>query len=266
MIYSQKKGGLMTEKLIIKDSVGRVMVITLNRPQALNALSRALIFQLNEALSDAENNPDIGAVVLMGNERAFAAGVDIGEMKDQAVTHGVDDFIAPFEFISQCRKPIIAAVSGYALGGVCELAMMCDIILAADTAQFGQPEITIGTIPGIGGTQRLTRLIGKTKAMEMCLTGRMMDAIEAERCGLVTCVVPAERLREEAVALAQKIASFSQPVVQMVKEAIHAADNMPLTEGIRFERQLFLSTFDLEDQKEGMMAFLEKRKAVFKHR
>ena len=261
----------MTEKLIIKDSVGRVMVITLNRPQALNALSRALILQLNEALSGAENNPDIGAVVLMGNERAFAAGVDIGEMKDhvvthRAVTHGMDDFIAPFEFITQCRKPIIAAVAGYALGGGCELAMMCDIILAADTAQFGQPEITIGTIPGIGGTQRLARLVGKTKAMELCLTGRMMDAREAEQCGLVARVVAAEHLREEAVALAQKIASFSQPVVQMVKEAIRVADNMPLTEGIRFERQLFQSTFDLEDQKEGMTAFLEKRKAIFRHK
>lgn len=261
----------MTEKLIIKDSVGRVMLITLNRPQALNALSHALISQLNQALSEAENNPDIGAVVLMGNAKAFAAGVDIGEMKDHAATHGtathgLGDFIAPFEFITRCRKPIIAAVSGYALGGGCELAMMCDIILAADTAQFGQPEITIGTIPGIGGTQRLTRLVGKTKAMELCLTGRMMDALEAERCGLVTRIVPAERLMEEAIALAQKIASFSQPVVQMVKEAIHAADNMPLTEGIRFERKLFQSTFDLEDQKEGMTAFLEKRKAVFKHR
>lgn len=256
----------MTEKLIIKDSVGRVMVITLNRPQALNALSHALISQLNEALSEAENNPDIGAMVLMGNSKAFAAGVDIGEMKAQTITYGLDGYIAPFEFITQCRKPIIAAVSGYALGGGCELAMMCDIILAADTAQFGQPEITIGTIPGIGGTQRLTRLIGKTKAMELCLTGRMMDALEAERCGLVTRIVPAERLMEEAIALAQKIASFSQPILQMVKEAVHAADNMPLTEGIRFERKLFQSTFELEDQKEGMTAFLEKRKADFKHR
>jgi enoyl-CoA hydratase len=260
----------MTEKLIIKESVGRVMVITLNRPQALNALSRALILQLNEALSDAENNPDIGAIILMGNEKAFAAGVDIGEMKNYAATHGavheMDGFIAPFEFIAQCRKPIIAAVSGYALGGGCELAMMCDIILAADTAQFGLPEITIGTIPGIGGTQRLTRLVGKTKAMELCLTGRMLGASEAEQCGLVTRVVRGENLREEAVALAQEIASFSQPVVQRVKESIHAADNMSLTEGIRFERQLFKSTFDLEDQKEGMAAFLEKRKAVFKHK
>lgn len=256
----------MAEKLILKDTTGRVMIITLNRPEAHNALSHALISQLNEALREVENNPDIGTMVLMGNERAFAAGVDIREMKDRICSQGDEDFIKPFEFITQCRKPIIAAVSGYALGGGCELAMMCDIILAADTAQFGQPEITIGTIPGIGGTQRLPRLVGKTKAMELCLTGRMMDAREAERCGLVARVVPAENLREEAIALAQKIASFSQPVVQMVKEAVRAAENMPLMNGIRFEKELFQSTFDLEDQKEGMAAFLEKRKAVFKHR
>ena len=256
----------MTEKLVLKDIVDRVMVITLNRPQAVNALSRDLISQLNQALSDAESNPDIGAMVLMGNDKAFAAGVDIREMNDLALTQDGDDFIAPLEFLTTCRKPIIAAVSGYALGGGCELAMMCDIILATDTAQFGQPEITIGTIPGAGGTQRLTRLIGKTKAMELCLTGRVMDAHEAERCGLVTRVVSANLLKEEAIALAQKIASFSQPVVQMVKEAIGAAENMPLTEGIRFERQLFQSTFALEDRKEGMTAFLEKRKPVFKHK
>ena len=205
-------------------------------------------------------------MVLIGNERAFAAGVDIREMKDRILTQDGDDFIAPFEFLAQCHKPIIAAVSGYALGGGCELAMMCDIILAADTAQFGQPEITIGTLPGIGGTQRLVRLIGKTKAMELCLTGRMMDAKEAEQCGLVTRVVSAEHLKEEAVILAQKIASFSQPVVQMMKEAIRAAEDMPLTEGIRFERRLFRATFALRDQKEGMTAFLEKRKPVFKHK
>lgn len=256
----------MTEKLILRDIIDRVMVITLNRSQAVNALSQELISQLNEALRDAESNPDIGAMILMGNDKAFAAGVDIREMQDQASTQGVGDFIAPFEFLTQCRKPIIAAVSGYALGGGCELAMMCDIILAADTAQFGQPEITIGTIPGIGGTQRLTRLIGKTKAMELCLTGRIMDAKEAERCGLVTRIVPAQQLKEEALILAQKIATFSQPVVQMVKEAIRAAENMPLTDGIRFERQLFHATFALEDRKEGMTAFLEKRKPLFKHR
>jgi len=256
----------MIEKLILKDIIGRVMVITLNRPEAVNALSFALISQLNEALSEAENNSSIGAIVLMGNERAFAAGVDIREMKDQTFAQDEDDFIAPFGCLAQCRKPVIAAVSGYALGGGCELAMMCDIILATDTAQFGQPEITIGTIPGIGGTQRLTRLVGKTKAMELCLTGRMMDAKEAEQCGLVTRIVPAGDLRKEAIILAQKIASFSQPVVQMVKEAIRAAENMSLTEGIRFERRLFQATFALEDRKEGMAAFLEKRKPDFKHK
>ena len=256
----------MAEKLVLKDTVGRVRIITLNRPQAVNALSRDLILQLNEVLREAEDNPDIGAMVLMGNEKAFAAGVDIREMKDQTSTHDGDDFMAPYEFLSECRKPIIAAVSGYALGGGCELAMMCDIILAADTAQFSQPEITIGTIPGIGGTQRLTRLVGKTKAMEICLTGRMIDATEAERCGLVTRIVPAKHLKEEAIILAQKIASFSQPVVQMVKEAIRAAESMSLTEGICFERRLFHSTFALEDRKEGMEAFLEKRKAIFKHK
>ncbi len=256
----------MAEKLILKDIIDRVIVITLNRPQALNALSRDLIVQLCQVLSEAEDNPSIGAMVLMGTEKAFAAGVDIRELKQLTFAQGGDDFIAPLEFLTHCRKPIIAAVSGYALGGGCELAMMCDIILAADTAQFGQPEITIGTIPGIGGTQRLTRLVGKSKAMELCLTGRMINAIEAEKCGLVTRIVPAGRLREEAVLLAQKIASFSQPVVQMIKEAICAAEDIPLTEGIRFEQRLFQQTFVLEDQKEGMAAFLEKRKPIFKHR
>ena len=255
----------MAEKLILKDIIDRVIVVTLNRPQALNALSRDLISQLEQALREAEDNPKIGAMVLMGNQKAFAAGVDIRELKDLTFTQGEDDFIAPLEFVARCRKPIIAAVSGYALGGGCELAMMCDIILAADTAQFGQPELTIGTIPGIGGTQRLTRLVGKSKAMELCLTGRTMGAVEAEKCGLVTRIVPAGRLREEAVLLAQKIASFSQPVVQMVKEAICVAENMPLTEGIRFEQRLFQETFALDDRKEGMTAFLEKRKPIFKH-
>jgi len=242
------------------------MVITLNRPEALNALSQCLVSQLNEALSEAENNPDIGAIVLTGSNEAFAAGADIREMKDlvfsQIYNH---NFIDSWEYLAQCRKPVIAAVSGYALGGGCELALMCDIILASDTAQFGQPEITLGTIPGAGGTQRLTRLIGKTKAMELCLTGRLMGAEEAERCGFVTRVVPVDQLRAEAIALAQKIASFSQPAVQMIKEAIHASENMPLDQGIRFERRLFEATFSLKDREEGMAAFLEKRKPVFKH-
>jgi enoyl-CoA hydratase len=256
----------MSQELILKAISGRVMVITLNRAEALNALSQNLISQLNDALRQAENNPDIGAIVLTGSNEAFAAGADIREMKDltfpQIYSH---NFIDSWEYLAQCRKVVIAAVSGYALGGGCELALMCDIILASDTAQFGQPEITLGTIPGAGGTQRLTRLIGKTKAMELCLTGRMMGAQEAERCGFVTRVVPVGQLRAEAIALAQKIASFSQPAVQMIKEAIRASENMSLGQGIRFERRLFESTFSLKDREEGMAAFLEKRIPVFNH-
>ncbi|MBX9805267.1 MAG: enoyl-CoA hydratase/isomerase family protein [Alphaproteobacteria bacterium] len=256
----------MTEKLIVKDISDRVMVIALNRPEALNALSHDLISHLNQALSEAEANPEIGAIVLMGNGKAFAAGADIREMKDLTYADVYkNDFVEAWEHLAKCRKPIVAAVSGYALGGGCELVMMCDIIFADDTARFGQPEITLGTIPGGGGTQRLTQLIGKAKAMEMCLTGRLMDASEAERCGLVTRVVPKDRLKEEAVAVAKKIATFSQPIVQMVKEAIRASENMPLDQGIRFERRLFQATFSLKDRQEGMNAFLEKRKAVFKH-
>jgi len=256
----------MSQKLILKELSGRVMVITLNRPEALNALCRDLITQLNQALTEAEANSDIGCIILMGNDKAFAAGADIREMKDLSFAQIYNnDFIALWEYLTVIRKPIIAAVSGYAVGGGCELAMMCDIILASDTAQFGQPEITLGTIPGAGGTQRLTRLIGKTKAMEMCLTGRMMDAQEAERCGLVTRVVPLDQLKEEALIMAKKIASFSQPAVQMVKEAVRVGENMSLDQGIRFERRLFHATFALKDRQEGMNAFLEKRKAVFKH-
>lgn len=256
----------MAEQLILKDISDRVMVITLNRPQAHNALCQDLIEQLNQVLQEAESSSEVGAMVLMGNEKAFAAGADIREMKDLTFTQVQEnDFIEHWGYLATCRKPVIAAVSGYALGGGCELAMMCDIILAADTAQFGQPEITLGTIPGSGGTQRLTRLIGKTKAMELCLTGRLMDAIEAERCGLVSRVVPANRLKEEAIALAKHITSFSQIPIQMIKEAIQAADNLPLEEGIRFERRLFHSTFSLKDRQEGMNAFLEKRKPHFKH-
>jgi enoyl-CoA hydratase len=256
----------MSQKLILKEQSDRVMVITMNRPEALNALCRDLISQLNQALTEAATNPDIGCIVLMGNEKAFAAGADIREMKDLSFAQIYNnDFIALWEYLTVIRKPIIAAVSGYAIGGGCELAMMCDIIMASDTAQFGQPEITLGTIPGAGGTQRLTRLIGKTKAMEMCLTGRMMGAQEAESCGFVTQVVPAAQLKVEALALAKKIASFSQPAVQMVKEAIRASENMPLDQGIRFERRLFQATFALKDRLEGMTAFIEKRKPTFKH-
>ncbi len=256
----------MTEQLILQNLSGRVMTITLNRPKAHNALCRELISQLNHALSDAEKNPKVGVIILTGNEQAFAAGADIREMKDLTFAQVYEnDFIAFWEYLGQCRKPTIAAVAGYALGGGCELAMMCDIILAAETAQFGQPEITLATIPGGGGTQRLTRLIGKTKAMELCLTGRMMGAHEAEQCGLVTRVVPSAKLLEEALVLAKTIAEFSQPAVQMLKEAIKAAENMPLTQGIRFERRLFQATFGLKDCQEGITAFLEKRKPNFKH-
>lgn len=257
----------MSQPLILTDVSDGVMVITMNRPEVLNALCRDLIYQLNQHLMEAESHPDIGAIVLAGGEKAFAAGADIREMTDLTfaqVYH--NDFIFLWEYLARCRKPVIAAVSGYALGGGCELAMMCDMILASDTAQFGQPEITLGTLPGAGGTQRLVHLMGKTKAMELCLTGRLMDAYEAERCGLVTRVVPAGQLRKEALQVAKKIASFSQPVVQMVKEAVCAAENMPLEQGIRFERRLFQATFALEDRQEGMTAFLQKRKPYFKHK
>jgi enoyl-CoA hydratase len=257
----------MSQTLILTEALGDIMVITLNRPEARNALCHDLITQLNQALDQAEQDPNVGAIVLTGNEKAFAAGADIREIKD--LTFGEvynHDFVTAWERVSRCRKPVIAAVSGYALGGGCELALMCDIILASPTAQFGQPEITIGTMPGAGGTQRLTHLLGKAKAMELCLTGRMMAVEEAERYGLVSRIVPGELLKSEAIALAKKIASFSHPITQMIKEAILAADALPLPQGIHFERRLFHSTFSLDDHQEGMTAFLEKRKPNFKHR
>jgi len=246
-----------------KDAVG---IITLNRPQALNALSAALIRDLGAALDELEADAAIGAVVITGSDKAFAAGADIKEMASRSYMDVyLNDFITNgWERVSTCRKPIVAAVAGYALGGGCEIAMMCDTIIAADTAKFGQPEITIGTIPGSGGTQRLTRAVGKAKAMEMCLTGRMMDAAEAERSGLVSRVVPAAELIDEAIKVATKIASMSRPAVLMAKEAINRAYETTLAEGVRFERRLFHSTFATEDQKEGMAAFVEKRKPEFK--
>jgi enoyl-CoA hydratase len=251
-----------------QDAVG---IITLNRPEALNALSNALLRDLVAALDVLSNDESIGAIVLTGNEKAFAAGADIKEMQDQSF---VDLFVADFpsgpesvwDRIPKMQKPVIAAVAGYAIGGGCELAMACDFILAADTAKFGQPEITIGTMPGAGGTQRLTRLIGKSKAMEMCLTGRLIGAEEAERIGLVSRVVPASDLQEEAVKTAAKIAALSRPAVTMVKEAVNAAYETVLAEGLRMERRLFQSTFALEDRKEGMAAFVEKRKPSFRHK
>ena len=258
----------MAYENVILERKGAVGIVTLNRPQALNALSAALIRDLGAALDELEADEAIGAIVLTGGEKAFAAGADIKEMAGRSY---MDVYLADFitkgwERITTCRKPIVAAVAGYALGGGCEIAMMCDTIIAAETAKFGQPEITIGTIPGSGGTQRLTRFVGEAKAMDMCLTGRMMDAAEAERSGLVSRVVPAAQLMEEALKVADKIAALSRPIVMMAKEAVNRAYETTLAEGIRFERRLFHSTFATEDQKEGMAAFIEKRKPRYKNR
>jgi enoyl-CoA hydratase len=246
---------------------GRVGLITLNRPQALNALSAQLISELNQVLDQCEADDGIAAMVLTGSEKAFAAGADIKEMKDKSFGDVVaHDFLAPWERLSYCRKPVIAAVSGYALGGGCELAMMCDFIIASETAKFGQPEIMLGVIPGAGGTQRLTRAVGKSKAMDLCLTGRQMDAAEAERCALVARIVPASEVVNEALKAAERIASHSLPSVMMAKEAVNRAFESTLAEGILFERRTFQSLFATEDQKEGMAAFAAKRPAQFKHR
>lgn len=241
-----------------------VVLVRLNRPDALNALNQQLIRELNEVLDQSEVTAHIGCIVITGSQKAFAAGADIREMQDLSfpATY-VDDFITSWDKIAGRRKPIIAAVAGFALGGGCELAMMCDFIIAAENAQFGQPEIKLGVMPGAGGTQRLTRLVGKSKAMDMCLTGRMMDALEAERVGLVSRVVPYEELEPLALKIAAQIASFSRPAVMMAKESVSRADETTLAEGIRFERRLFQAMFGLPDQKEGMAAFSDKRKANF---
>lgn len=247
-----------------RDAVG---IITLNRPKALNALNAQLIDELNHALSVFQEDPAIGCVVITGSEKAFAAGADIREMKDKTFTDVyLGNFLSNWDRIAEFRKPMIAAVSGYCLGGGCELAQMCDFIIASSTAVFGQPEITLGIIPGSGGTQRLAKSIGKAKAMDMILTGRLMEAAEAESCGLVSRVVSPEKLLDEAVNAASKIASFSQPVVMMAKEAVNRAFETGLEEGLRFERRLIHSMFALEDQKEGMSAFIEKRKPAFKNK
>jgi enoyl-CoA hydratase len=257
----------MTYANIIVETHGRVGLIRLNRPQALNALSSPLIEDLNKALEAFEADPEIGAIVLTGSEKAFAAGADIKEMQDKSFADVfLGDFISRWENVSKTRKPVIAAVAGFALGGGCELAMMCDFILAADTAKFGQPEIKLGVMPGAGGTQRLTRFVGKSKAMEMVLTGRMMDAAEGERSGLVSRVVPAASLIEEALKTAETIASMSRAAVYAAKESVNRAYETTLAEGIRFERRIFQSLFATEDQKEGMRAFVEKRAAAFKNR
>ena len=258
----------MSFNTILLEKRDRVGLITLNRPKALNALCVELVGELEQALNELESDPGIGAIVVTGSEKAFAAGADIKEMKDRTfIDVFTSDFITKgWERLSQCRKPTIAAVAGYALGGGCEIAMMCDLIIAAENAKFGQPEITIGTIPGAGGTQRLTRAVGKAKAMDLVLTGRMMDAAEAERSGLVARVVAADKLLEEALAMAAKIASFSGPATLMAKESVNRAFETTLAEGLKFERRLFHSTFGTEDQKEGMSAFAEKRTPNFKHR
>ncbi|MGX9966336.1 enoyl-CoA hydratase [Roseomonas sp. F4] len=258
----------MAYEMILVETEGRVGLITLNRPKALNALCDQLMTELGEALRAFDADPAIGAIVVTGSEKAFAAGADIKEMKDRAFPAiYFDDFIGKrWEDVLRIQKPVIAAVAGFALGGGCELAMMCDLILAADNAKFGQPEINLGVIPGAGGSQRLTRAIGKSKAMEMILTARMMDATEAERANLVARVVPLADLRAEALKMGEKIASLSAPSVAMAKEAVNAAFETTLHEGVRLERRLFHSLFGTEDQKEGMAAFAEKRKPDFRHR
>jgi len=256
----------MAFSTLLVETPGKVGLITVNRPQALNALNSELLAEMNEALDGFDRDPSIGCIVITGSERAFAAGADIKEMASLTYPGTyIDDFFAGWDRVAARRKPMIAAVAGFALGGGCELAMMCDFIIAADTAKFGQPEIKLGVMPGIGGSQRLTRLIGRAKAMEMCLTGRMMDAEEAERSGLVARVVPAGSLLEEAMKTAETIASMSLPIAMMTKEAIHRADEVSLSEGIRFERRVFHAMFATRDQKEGMAAFVEKRKPDFKN-
>ena len=257
----------MAYETILIETRGRVGLITLNRPQALNALNAQLIDELNEALDGFEADEEIGAIVVTGSEKAFAAGADIKEMQSQSYMDAYkSDFIASWERITRCRKPTIAAVAGFALGGGCELAMSCDLILAADTAKFGQPEIKLGIMPGAGGTQRLIRAVGKSKAMELCLTGRMMGAEEAERAGLVTRVVPAAGLLADALRTAEAIASMSLTAAMMTKDCVNRAYETTLAEGIRYERRTFHAMFATEDQKEGMAAFTEKRRAAFKNR
>ncbi|OVZ56942.1 enoyl-CoA hydratase [Pigmentiphaga sp. NML080357] len=258
----------MSEALVLIERRGRVGLLTLNRPKALNALNDALMDELGAGLLALDADPGIGAMIITGNEKAFAAGADIGAMKDWSYmdVYGSDFITRNWETLRRVRKPVIAAVAGYALGGGCELAMMCDMLVAADTAKFGQPEIKLGIIPGAGGSQRLPRAVGKAKAMDLILTGRLMDAAEAERAGLVSRVVAADRLLDEAVEMATVIASMSLPSVMMAKEAVNRAYETPLAEGLLFERRLFHSLFGTQDQKEGMEAFVAKRPPVFKHR
>ncbi len=257
----------MAYETILTDIKAKVGVITLNRPKVLNALSLGLSAELCAALAEFDADEKVGCIVITGSEKAFAAGADITEMQPMTYMDAYgSDFGANWDQVAKTRKPIIAAVSGYALGGGCELAMMCDMVFASDTAKFGQPEITLGVMPGLGGTQRLTRFVGKSKAMDLCLTGRMMDAEEAERAGLVARVVVADKLMDEVMEAAEKIAAFSLPILMMTKESVNRSYETTLSEGVRFERRLFQSMFATEDQTEGMTAFVEKRKANFQNK
>lgn len=262
--YSAAVNNLEFIKAEVTGAKQNVAVITLNRPKALNALCNGLMKELNTALDGYESDKSIGAIVITGSEKAFAAGADIKEMQSNTYSDCImGNFLSDWTRVARCQKPIIAAVNGYALGGGCELAMMCDIIYAGDKAKFGQPEIALGTIPGAGGSQRLTRVVGKSKAMEMCLTGNMINAEEAEKMGLVSKVIPADKLLSEAVKLGEKISSHSGLIVQLCKEAVNTAYETTLQEGLKFERRTFHATFSTEDQKEGMTAFVEKRPAKF---
>ena len=258
----------MTYEFVAAERKGRVGIVRLNRPKQMNALNAKLMQELAAVLYEFDGDAGIGAIVLTGSDKAFAAGADIAAMKDFSYMDAyLSDYITrDWEHIRRIRKPVIAAVAGYALGGGCEVAMMCDIVIAAENAKFGQPEVNLGIMPGSGGTQRLPRFAGKAKAMDLCLTGRTMDATEAERAGIVSRVVPPEKLMDEALAVAERIAAASLPVVMMIKESINRAFETPLSEGVLFERRLFHSQFALEDQKEGMAAFLEKRKPSFKNK
>lgn len=254
----------MSYETILLDIKGRVGLITLNRPQALNALNAQIVGEVNQALDRLEADPQIGCIVITGSKKAFAAGADIKEMAELSYPQiYLDDLFSDSDRVAR-RKPIIAAVNGFALGGGCELALMCDFILAGDNAKFGQPEINLGVLPGMGGTQRLTRAVGKAKAMEMCLTGRFIDAVEAERCGIVARIVPADDLVEEALKVAAVIAGKSIPVSMMIKESVNRAFEVSLSEGVRFERRVFHAAFATQDQKEGMAAFIAKRDPQFK--
>ncbi len=257
---------MIYENIIVTEQ-GAVGIIQFNRPKALNALNAAVILEMNAALDSFENNPEIGAIILTGNDKAFAAGADIREMKDKTFAEvKAENFLHQWDHINTVTKPIIAAVSGFALGGGCEYALACDLIIAGDTAKFSLPETSLGIIPGAGGTQRLVRAVGKAKAMDMILTGRMIDASEAQVAGLVSRVVAAAHVMEEAILVATKIANLSRPVAKAAKHAVNAAAELPLSAGLKLERNAIHSMFDLHDQKEGMTAFLEKRAAKFENR